>query len=116
MSENAIEELRRLYEAGTPGVWSREPCREHREMANQGLSCDRIRSGQSNIYTHACPDADLIVAMHRHLPALLAVCEAALAVSRGSCDMGEHTSVDTESFDAMEEALYTLLQPEKETT
>lgn len=92
MTQNVIEELRGLYEAGTKGPW--RECGANRG----GCTCCAVWS--TSVDTHvlttakegddpegacmvpkgeAITNAALVAAMHRHLPALLAVAEAAKA-------------------------------------
>jgi hypothetical protein len=74
-----IEQLRELMRKATPGPWKIAVCDTHLHRPGvSGLSCEKIRGDKSRIIeTGPSQDANLIIAMRNHLPALLAVVESA---------------------------------------
>lgn len=80
MSQNVIEELKAKYEAGTSGPWRWEQG-AHRDATRYLVSDDAAILAQNDLIYTREEDEDLIVAMHRHLPALLDLAQLAAAAA-----------------------------------
>jgi len=107
---NVLEELKRLYEAGTKGEWA------HVRRNQKPVGHIRVPDGpfvfERGFGPRIAADADLIVAMHAHLPALLRIAEAAKALQRRAMISGpfhDDTALE-EAFASLDEALASLAQ------
>lgn len=83
MSRDVVGELRAKYEAGTCGPWRSEGRFSVVSDPEPGWFVAECRSYEGAVLRGPESEStrDLIVAMHKHLPALLAVAEAARRVA-----------------------------------
>lgn len=78
MNRILTSELRRLYEAASPGIWSAKPDPCDPEYHHVVSSASGLTASMEQDGVTGRADAALIAAMHEALPALLGVYESAV--------------------------------------